>query len=346
MGDRPVLLLVAEPVDKAGGILTLTRLMAEQLRRYRPVRVISRSGGVNWSTACSASKGSTPRFIAQTLEHAARTRGADVVATHLNLAPLAVVGARVARGRFVLVLHGQELRVARTRTRCWSARHANLAVAVSQATAREGREKLRLPAGCIHVVIPGVDLHAGDARRAPSSPVRLVTVTRLVEAYKNVDSVIGALREPPLSSAHLTVVGDGPCRPALENLASRLGVADRVWFAGTVDHSTLQTIYRDGDLFVLPSTGEGFGLVYAEAMAHGLPCVGARGCGSEDAIVDGSTGRFVDEARPEAVARAAAWLLDPRRYASISAQAVDRVRGELHADAFGRRLLAVFDGVE
>jgi phosphatidylinositol alpha-1,6-mannosyltransferase len=127
-------------------------------------------------------------------------------------------------------------------------------------------------------------------------------------------------------------------------LAIGLGVADRVWFAGAVDDSTLQRIYRDSDLFVLPSTGEGFGLVYAEAMAHGLPCIGARGCGSEDAIIEGTTGRFVDETRPEAVAAAAAWLLDSRRYASISAQAVERAERELGAEAFGRRLLSVLDG--
>jgi phosphatidyl-myo-inositol dimannoside synthase len=341
-----VILLVAEPVDRAGGILTLTRLMAEQLSHHRPVHVISRAGGSAWATSCSSSRGSTALFIAQAMQHATMSCGADVVATHLNLAPLALVGAQVARGRCVLMLHGLEISAARTRIRCWAARHVNLAVAVSQATAFDSEILLQLPPAFVRVVTPGVNHRESPPRQDPGSPVRLLTVTRLVEGYKNVDTVIAALREPSLSLAQLTIVGDGPTRPALQKLASKLSVADRVSFTGAVDDSTLEKIYRGSDLFVLPSTQEGFGLVYAEAMAYGLPCIGARGCGSEDAIIDGTTGRLVDEPGPETVAAAAAWALDPRRYVSLSAQAVDRARHELSADAFGRRLLAALDGVD
>jgi phosphatidylinositol alpha-1,6-mannosyltransferase len=284
--------------------------------------------------------------MAQTLQQAAMNRGADVVAMHLNLAPLALVGARVAGGRCVLMLHGLEIGAARTRVRCWAARHADVAVAVSHATALESEILLRLPPEVIHVVTPGVNHRESASRREPAPDVRLLTVTRLIDGYKHVDSVIAALREPSLSSAQLAIVGDGPSRPVLQELATELGVADRISFTGAVEDTVLEKFYRDSDLFVLPSTQEGFGLVYAEAMGYGLPCIGARGCGSEDAIIDGATGRLIDEPGAEAVAAAAVWTLDPRRYASLSAQALHRARHDLSADAFGNRLVAALDGVD
>jgi phosphatidylinositol alpha-1,6-mannosyltransferase len=199
---------------------------------------------------------------------------------------------------------------------------------------------LQLSNDVVRIVTPGVDVDVSGPREKPGPGVRLVTVTRLAETYKNVDVVIAAMREPSLSSAALTIVGDGPSRPVLEQLTRELGLTHRVWFAGAVDESSLETIYRGSDLFVLPSTGEGFGLVYAEAMAHGLPCVGTRGCGAEDAIIDGVTGRLVDAPpQPASVAAAVLWSLDPRRYRSLSGRAIERARTELSADAFGARLL-------
>jgi phosphatidylinositol alpha-1,6-mannosyltransferase len=265
-----------------------------------------------------------------------------VVATHLNLAPLALVSGKAAGGRSVLVFHGDEINLAVTPARRWSARHVDLALAVSRATARECHAA-GLTRSTVRVVTSGVDVQVSSPRHGRGLGRRLLTVSRLDEAYKHVDAVIAAIKEPALSSAVLTVVGDGPRRPALEHLAREVGVLDRVLFTGNVDEATLDRAYRDNDLFVLPSTGEGFGLVYAEAMAHGLPCVGARGCGTEDVVVDGITGRLVDEPSPLAVAEAAAWALDPSRYETLSTQATCRARRELCADGFGLRLLAALD---
>jgi phosphatidylinositol alpha-1,6-mannosyltransferase len=270
--------------------------------------------------------------------------GADVIAMHLNLAPLALASARLTNGRCVLILHGLEIGAARTRFRCAAARRADMAVAVSHATAQEGEILLRLPARVIQVVTPGVE-HRPRAARAELNghAPRLLSVTRLIDGYKHVDSVIAALLEPALSTAQLVIVGDGPRRPMLQQLAYDLGVADRVSLTGAIDDATLEKYYRNSDLFVLPSTQEGFGLVYAEAMGYALPCIGARGCGSEDAITDGATGRLIDEPNAQAVAAAVVWSLDPQRYASLSSAALDRAHNELSADAFGRRLLAALD---
>jgi phosphatidylinositol alpha-1,6-mannosyltransferase len=344
VADRPVLVLVAEPVDRPGGILTLTRVLADRLDRQRAVTVISRSGG-DWSTVSCSSRGSNVRFVAQTLHHARIERGCDVVATHLNLAPLALAAAKMTRGRSILLLHGDEIAVARSPVRLAAARRADLVIAVSRHTASQARTSLGLRPSVVRVVNSGLDLDIATPRAAAAAVPKLLTVTRLDEAYKHVDSLLGAMQAAPLASARLTVVGDGPRRSALERLAIDLGVTDRVSFSGRVDDETLQRLYCDSDLFVLPSTGEGFGLVYVEAMAHGLPCIGAHGCGTEDAIVDGLTGRLVDAPSPAAIAAAAAWALDPSQYAALSAASVARARDELSAEAFGRRLFAALEAV-
>jgi phosphatidylinositol alpha-1,6-mannosyltransferase len=346
VSKRPVILLVAEPVHRAGGILTLCRVMAACLDGSYPVRVISRDDGADWPVVHDSAGGSTARFIVRALWRATTSRGSTIVATHLNLAPLALIAAKISGSRFVLLLHGQEVKVVPSFVRCLAARRADLTLAVSHATARDAELMIGLAESTIRVVTPGIELPATSARAVPTPRMRLLTVTRLVEAYKHVDAVIAALREPALSAAFLTIVGEGRRRPGLENLAQALGVSDRVCFAGSVDNPTLDRIYEESDLFILPSTGEGFGLVYAEAMARGLPCIGARGCGSEDAIIDGATGRLLDDVDAAAIAAAAKSILEEPQYAAFSTKAVQWATSELSADAFGHRLAAALECVD
>src|SRR6185295_11034305 len=100
------------------------------------------------------------------------------------------------------------------------------------------------------------------------------------------------------------VVGEGDDSARLQDLARQSGVSDRVRFAGPVDHETLMDAYRMADLFVMPSTGEGFGIAFLEAMATGTPALGLSVTGSVDALCDGELGVAVTEGDlPAAIAR-------------------------------------------
>ncbi|MBZ0165976.1 MAG: glycosyltransferase, partial [Candidatus Omnitrophica bacterium] len=129
----------------------------------------------------------------------------------------------------------------------------------------------------------------------------LLTVARLTNARKNIDSVIKSLAELKKDySFRYTVIGDGPMRPALEQLVADLGLADRVQIMGRVTYEELREAYRTADLFVLaPWTSdkdvEGFGMVYLEANASGVPVLASRGNGSSSAIAEGISGIFVDD---------------------------------------------------
>ncbi len=105
-----------------------------------------------------------------------------------------------------------------------------------------------------------------------------MTVAHLV-ARKRHSDVLRALavlapRHPTLRYA---IIGDGPERTALEGLAARLGVAERVDFHGQLAPQEALNAARRCTLFVMPSTDEAFGVVYAEAMAAGVPAIGCRG---------------------------------------------------------------------
>jgi glycosyltransferase involved in cell wall biosynthesis len=146
----------------------------------------------------------------------------------------------------------------------------------------------------------------------------LMTVARLWsgDIYKGVDITIRALPAivKAVPSVKYLAIGRGDDRPRLERLAQELGVADRVVFAGFVPTTELPNHYRLADLYVMPSQ-EGFGIVYLEAMACGVPVIGGDNDGSADPLQDGRLGWQVPHRDPEAVAAACIAALsgtDPR----------------------------------
>lgn len=94
---------------------------------------------------------------------------------------------------------------------------------------------------------------------------------------------------------------------SLKQRIDALGLSDRIVVEGRVSESRLQSLYQQADLFLMLSTNngadfEGYGLVYLEANAYGVPCIGPNDSGVSDAIVDGKTGYIVDQYNPSSVA--------------------------------------------
>jgi phosphatidylinositol alpha-1,6-mannosyltransferase len=105
------------------------------------------------------------------------------------------------------------------------------------------------------------------------------------------------------------VVGDGSDRPRLEAKSVTLGVADRVVFAGHIAEAEKVAHYNLTDAYVMPSFGEGFGIVLIEAAACGVPVIGSRTDGSREALLDGRLGRLVDPHRENEIVDAVAAVL-------------------------------------
>ena len=162
----------------------------------------------------------------------------------------------------------------------------------------------------------GVDPTFFDVARTPrTGPPTLLTVARLSEPRKNVDLVLRALATLKDRFAFQYVVtGDGTERSRLVQLAASLGLAPRVRFTGRVSTSDLHDLYSNADLFVLtasivPGSHEGFGIVYLEAAAAGVPSLAARLAGAAEAVGDGESGYFVEQPDVESVSKALARFL-------------------------------------
>ncbi|KAB2857909.1 MAG: glycosyltransferase [Bauldia sp.] len=100
------------------------------------------------------------------------------------------------------------------------------------------------------------------------------------------------------------VAGSGDDKQRLSRLAAEKGVGGRVIFAGQVADVELPGYFRLADVFAMPSTGEGFGIVYLEAAAAGLPVIACGRDGSRDALADGKIGTMVDPGDSHALAEA------------------------------------------
>jgi len=197
------------------------------------------------------------------------------------------------------------------------------------------------------VVHLGTDLpSAFSAATRPAGPPTLVTVAHLVGRKRHAD-VLRALwllrdRHPDL---RYLVVGDGPERAALHALAERLEVADRVEFAGQLDHAAAVERAREGTLFVMPSVDEAFGVAYVEAMAAGVPAIAAIGePGPEDIAHAGDGIRLVPPADIEALAAQVGALLDdPAERARLARRARETVERRYTWEQCGQATVGAYE---
>lgn len=111
------------------------------------------------------------------------------------------------------------------------------------------------------------------------------------------------------TSIRYLIVGDGDDRARLEKLSEELGVADLVTFADRVPPPELADHYRLCDLFAMPSTGEGFGIVFLEALACGKPVLAGNRDAAADPLLDGELGVLVDPDNPQQLASAIVQIL-------------------------------------
>jgi phosphatidylinositol alpha-1,6-mannosyltransferase len=115
------------------------------------------------------------------------------------------------------------------------------------------------------------------------------------DRYKGNDRVIEAIPQL-VAQGHdvvYVVIGEGDDRHRLQALADRLGVANRVKFAGAAGLDVLVDAYRMADVFVMASTGEGFGIAFLEAMACGTPALGLNVAGARDSLADGELATLI-----------------------------------------------------
>ena len=200
---------------------------------------------------------------------------------------------------------------------------ASEVVVTSPSTARLLCAEFGVPAERLSIVQPGTDRIALRPR-AGDAAVELLAVGSVVPR-KGYDVLVAALGKICDLAWRLTIAGDRErsreTARALDAEIARLGLGERISFTGAVAPERLMALYAAADLFVLPTRFEGYGMVFAEAIAHGLPVVGTR-AGAIPETVPAAAGVLVPPDDSEALA-AVLWALieDTRERARLAAGA-------------------------
>jgi len=226
---------------------------------------------------------------------------------HLFMSPLAALVARLKRAKLIVQTHGIEAWAHPKPPRRVAVESADLVLCVSRYTRGAVLGWAAMPPERA-IVLPNTaraDFTPGDGSKMRvalglEGKRVLLTVGRMNsrQQYKGQDRVIDAI--PSLVAmghdVHYLIAGEGDDRSRLEALAAQKRVANRVHFLGLVPSGELKDLYCSVDLYVMPSTGEGFGIAFLEAMVSGTPAIGLDVAGAKDVLADGELGMCVSEA--------------------------------------------------
>ena len=317
-----VLLLTSDAYGANGGIAQYNRDIIEALvamPEVDEVVVIARAmpsvpvGVPPQARLVRESIGGKALFVKAAIR--ASTESYDLlICGHIHLLPVAVVINQIIRAPLVLMVYGIDVWKPPYRfARPWL-KAVDAVWSISAFTTERMNIWAKLSTDC-YTQLPNaihLDRYGMAPRRIDLQTLHglegacvIMTLARLpsFERYKGIDEVIEAmptlLRDVP--NLKYLVAGDGDDRPRLMQKAKSLGVADQVIFVGMISEADKADYLRLADVFVMPSRGEGFGFVFLEALACGVPAVGSQLDGSREALRGGELGELADPADPASV---------------------------------------------
>jgi len=247
-------------------------------------------------------------FVISALRQATCLASGDlIICGHIHLAPLAIAVAKISGASTWLHMHGVEAWSEPSFVAGRSVRSMSLISNASRFTRGKVLDWSDVNPHLVKVLpnvvdekfTPGPVSAQLKTRLGLTNEKVLLTVGRLAsdETYKGQDRVIRALPNiiTEVPDVMYLVVGEGDDRPRLQSLAEALSVDSHVQFLGHAEDEELIALYRLADLFVMPSEGEGFGIVYLEAMACGCPALGLDAGGSIDALASSPLGHVCND---------------------------------------------------
>jgi phosphatidyl-myo-inositol dimannoside synthase len=356
------ILVLAPPMGGTGGIQNYTGTLVRALREIngeKNVRMVAVSAETATRTDGNAALGRITkiRFLLSAIATAIFWRPRLVLCAHVGMSPVARLIQRLIGAPYWVMLYGIEVWCELAPAKVEALRAAQQLVAISKftlesASARQGLEK------CKSVYLaPTFSVDESAVNNSPSIPESMqapvaLTVGRLAasEKYKGHDVMLDAwpevLRNIP--GARYIIVGDGDDRARLQSRAEEMGLASSVIFKGGVSGADLQCCYDECQVFALPARteldpsaprGEGFGIVFLEAMAHGKPVVGPNVGAPTEFIHDGEHGLLVDPVNPAKLAQALVELLaHPDRARRMGEAGREWVRQQYSYEMFRERL--------
>lgn len=362
-GNRRKVLVLAPSLKSTGGVQNYTRTLVDAANAVlgsERVRVVAVAADpeTRGDGNLALSRSVKLRFLASAVATAVSWSPDLILCAHVGLAPAARFIQRLTGVPYWLVLYGIEVWGELPPAKAKALRRAQRYVTITRFTleAMVARQDLKdPPASILPPTLPKArpqsDEKSAGTSRAPARPT-VLTVGRIAasERYKGHDAILdvwpAVLRRVP--DAEYWIVGDGDDRPRLEERVREMGITHSVRLTGSVSPEELDVCYDRCSIFAMPARteldaraprGEGFGIVFLEAMAHGKAVVGPRFGAPAEFIRSGEHGLLVDPANPEELAGALIELLeDPARAGRMGDAGRKWVAGEFTFDRFCERL--------
>ncbi|OGL98026.1 hypothetical protein A2318_02120 [Candidatus Uhrbacteria bacterium RIFOXYB2_FULL_45_11] len=320
MNDRDLLLITPDFLPSRGGVARYLGLFAEYFSKR--LRVVAPPLESKPEIATSyllerkplLSKLIWPKWITSVLllVHESKTYRVVITSHVIPFGTAAMVAKWFTKKPYIVITHGMDVRLAVRSKKSLTTRvlsGAYLVIANSNALAQELQQTFGLKN--ILTLYPSVDpALVLKATKTVPEVFTLLSVSRLVDrkGHERVLQALALLKlNGSLSAFCYVIVGDGPMRQTLETLAIELQLESNVVFKGDVSDEELRNAYANADVFVMPVKNdsidkEGFGMVYLEAAAYGVPSIATRMSGVDEAVLDRETGLLIDDGNIEALA--------------------------------------------
>jgi glycosyltransferase involved in cell wall biosynthesis len=313
---------VPDYVSATGGIQALSRFLIRALRECLPEaeivvfskndqslpdpdeKTVTQFSTVGWWAPSQR----TAAFTVEVLRCAVRERPDLIIITHVNFTPVAHWLKKLFKIPFIAIGHGIEVWQIQSRRVRHALRQADRLLAVSEFTRKRLAISLSISSDTIAVlpntfdsekfeIAPKPHFLLKQYQLRPDQPV-ILTVARLArtEQYKGYDQVLRAVPAVKriFPDVRYILGGRGSDRGRVMSLIHELGLTDTVILAGYIPDYELRAFYNLCDVFAMPSRGEGFGIVFLEALACGKPVIAGNTDGSVDAVLNGRLGVLVN----------------------------------------------------
>jgi glycosyltransferase involved in cell wall biosynthesis len=259
----------------------------------------------------------TLHFTIKLILGALNNRPNLILCGHINFAPVAFLIYRITTVPYWIIVYGTEVWDVQESSKIKALQAANQIISISSYTRERLINEQKISLEKISLLPVTFD---ADRFKVSSKPYYLLkryglqvqqpiilTVGRLssFDRYKGYDQILKSLPKirHEIPNIHYILVGKGDDRPRIEQLISQLNLQECVTLAGFVADDELCDHYNLCDVFAMPSKGEGFGIVYLEALACGKPTVGGNQDGAIDALCQGELGALVNPDDVEAIAK-------------------------------------------
>jgi len=247
------------------------------------------------------------KFFLFSIFYSLKFRPNLVICGHINFSPLCYALKRLLDLDYMVITYGIDAVNIKNRLKRLALKETQLVLSISDFTKKKIIEQIPELNGKIYILPPAVDNNEFHIKKRKAELINkyglngkkvILTVARfsLSEKYKGYDKILETLPKilKEIPEIKYILVGSGDDEPRIKKIISKLNLEEHVSLPGYVSQEELIDYYNLCDVFVMPSKGEGFGIVFLEALACGKPVICGNKDGSVDAVLNGELGLLVD----------------------------------------------------